>query len=419
MKSKSYIHALAAVTLVTAMPIYGFAFGQLAETRSQEAPIKVSKKEIRGQSENRFGSKGQGKTDTSITGNSLRDKKALAKPKGPIDGGGGATYKENGELKTLAEAGFIFKAAYSEIQKTAYPRYYNISKETEEALQKIQDTIHQKYPWVQLGNDILGQRGTFIDQTQIDPNLYSKIKKDYNKVLQKHRSSLNADQLTLVAYSQKGKTYILTDFENLNPYRQALILIHERFMRQASDVNQLSAVLELDSQIYKILKSADGSLAMGDPTALLATLNKLGVIKPCSWCSNPSAAIMLAYLQTKIDRPILLGDLVANISDRPVAFDAPADPSIMQKFNEHVPSLAPLFAGVRIRVGGVTGIYNGKEFSERIKFCEENKSILESREAQPNEHFVVVKKTSVIAFDCKNGSLLERHLDINGLNFKK
>lgn len=279
------------------------------------------------------------------------EKTSNLKALGGADPGGGGAYKMNGELKTLAEAGAILEKA-SQLGSKVYPKYYVLKTDAIEALRDIISKLpfydSSNGIFAKFADEVIGKRDTFIDQNDVSKSEYDKIKSDYRKVIKSTGKKLDEAAFVLVAYgkSDVNKTYILPAFEELSSFQQALILIHEYFMRQSSTYPpavRLGLVLNLDVIILDILKNGTTD---DSKLRFLTAMEKLNAIQ-----KEEVGYYRLALLEKKLGRPIFASELVLEprrelVLDPityPESSNKKIDPSLVQKFESQMPGVAQYF----------------------------------------------------------------------------
>jgi hypothetical protein len=275
---------------------------------------------------------------------------------GGVHGGGGGLLRQNGQLKTLAEAGIILERLDTVVPKE-YPEYYEISegtqKELREICMKLAPYFVEKanlWPDKNSGADVLfssamGGRDTFIRVKSADPKLLASIKADYVKVIKSAGIDLPIDNFELAAFT-RVKTYILPNFDELNDRQKALILIHELFMRLADEDygTYLAKVLVFDSAIYKALTQVQT-----DESTLkfLKAGRDLGII------TKSPEMFQLQMVQNRLNRPLLLSELLLSPAFWPYSLVPNdernrMDPSLLRKFEAVLPGVAQALDNLEI-----------------------------------------------------------------------
>lgn len=274
--------------------------------------------------------------------------------RGGSDGGGGATIRENGVIKTLPESIFFAPAMSAIIEKLEsvgskkYPSYYDVSPEQESAVDALLRKIDASFGFPYF-TQIMGPRGTYIKaQVEGDASLIESIKADYQRVISGYNLVLPEELFSIVAYSKilKGKdndvkTYIFyEEFDKIPKERQALIFFHEANMRNLlmkgikSD-RALDQALRIDAIFWNILqKGINGR----NVTALYDEMKNI-------WKLDINN-LLIVTLEKLVKRPLFLGELtLVNNYWGYINFDESttlvADPSLIQQhFGQLIPGLA-------------------------------------------------------------------------------
>jgi hypothetical protein len=175
-------------------------------------------------------------------------------------GGGGMICISPKNCMTLAQAGLRIKEEPIDVSAPPAPA---VSFEVIKKMQEIIKTLN-------IPSDL---KSAFYRITQEPANIYKKVdfydpkkfeivKKEYNAILDENNFSTS--NLIIAAISDKKSTYILPEFDRLNTYSQALVLIHEGVVRQSGSVK---LALQIDGAI---LDASNGKPNMHQLTTLVA-----------------------------------------------------------------------------------------------------------------------------------------------------
>lgn len=316
---------------------------------------------------------------------------ATTRRTGGSDPGGGGGVRKDGVLKTLSETGFIFERAFKSSPIKEYSDYYEIKAETKAEIRTVLSAIYLKRADIEdYSALILGERDTFISQSNIGAIEYVQIKKDYDIVVRSFGQKLDSSSFVLVAYSREKKTYILPSFADFTPRRQALTLIHEYNMRQGLEklvlrnseienwtyrspyglygskdkketvANVLSDALQFDSALHKFLQSPGDDRSIIDFQSVLFSLRYTGLFRDSSQYSEANYrefGRLFGTLEAAMRRPPLASELFL----RPVglkSYDRTTfDPSLVKRFENLVPMLANRLDGLALEPGGFWRLY--------------------------------------------------------------
>lgn len=236
--------------------------------------------------------------------------------RGGETGGGGGLIVKNGKVETLPEAGIILERA-SDLSPASADEIYSISSSAKSELRKVialfpfDDQTQQEFV-----SKILRSRGTFLSRSNVDSKEYQEIASDYAATLKAYGYNLDRSAFDLAAVSKSGKTYILPNFDRLNPQQQAMILIHEFFMRESaqdsaawdsprlSPEQLLPRVLEFDGQLYKLLQSSSTNSDF-DFSRLMLVMRELGVL-------NDQTVSMVLAPEALLHRQVKFGTITLN-----------------------------------------------------------------------------------------------------------
>lgn len=208
----------------------------------------------------------------------------LAARNGGESGGGGGAYKlDNGTVVTLPEFGVLLKDNGPSVTEKKFPKYFHASNQVKIELEKINAHFFKlmAFEGIKISEILPVTNGTIFVQSEIDAELYSKIKAEYKKITMAFGYKFEDEKFILPAVTSEGKTYILPDFDLLSPTRQAKILIHETSMRkkleEVSNKNKarlirLQKALTLDSAIEKMLTLDEKSFELQPTLMALASL---------------------------------------------------------------------------------------------------------------------------------------------------
>jgi hypothetical protein len=275
---------------------------------------------------------------------------------------------------TLPEAGIILSRASNLIPGLAdsdqVQSPYFISKETRDKVKEILKALPEGDSLQgQLFNEVMAQRSTFIPADQIDPAEFDKIAQDYSNALKAYGYDLNLPSFTLAAISKDGKTYILPNFKNLSPEQQAMILIHERFMRvllQPRDGKPavsmdvlLPRVLELDGLIYKQFHATSKNQQV-DPVRFAAVLHDLEYYTQDK-LDKIAVREVFTGLKKSAHRPIFMSDFVLD----PSCFDTSnfcyyrqdVNPAVLKGLSSYDARAYQTFSKARVDVALETNYY--------------------------------------------------------------
>lgn len=255
-------------------------------------------------------------------------------------GGGGFIRGSDGSLKSVPELGLIINRALEEVFKEKkYPEIYEIPREVRVELAKILKLI----PNLSF-SQIIDSRGTFL-KGSINPTEYEKIKADYVAVAASYGHKLPGD-FELAAFSKDSKTYVLTEVvKSLSDRQQAINLIHEYFMRTVDKPNRekLNGIWQVEAALIDLL--ADETPL---PIKLLVCYQAMESLTGKDFYSKEIKSMikrdlhvkMLVELLQKLERPILLSELILEVPQSSETTVLGINPSLTQKFN----SVVPLFA---------------------------------------------------------------------------
>jgi hypothetical protein len=225
------------------------------------------------------------------------------------NGGGGFCYSA-GKCVTLAEAGLRVPQDIP---------LFMISEEAEKEVRGIVGAlpknslfggfwgVDDNFEAKHLIDRALGGRDTFVSVDQSNIPAFENIIKEYKSLIQQYAPHLPAEKFSLFAVSdsQKEITYLLPQFFKLTPHQQALILIHESFVR-AKGSKIMPLALRLDGLIYDCVHSD----AKPDRLELfLAYYNWYAQANRLTTHSYQLFRDLVTILSDKAGRPLLAMDL--------------------------------------------------------------------------------------------------------------
>jgi hypothetical protein len=272
---------------------------------------------------------------------------------GAVPGGGGYV-KVNGRAQTLAEAGLIFDR-FQRLPSKKYPEIYDVREETKRELGRILGSLPLPPGTKMHSGYILGSRDTFIKQDGLTPAENATLQADYKRAIKKLGGDLGRIALIFAAYAKDIKTNILPAFDDLAKEedgftKQALILIHEFWMRQPivdkagkplSMAAKLERVLRLDAAIHRILtRGSSDELKL----RLAEVLLDLG-----DSVKGTVYELRFKELETKLGRPVREDELFLsfhssvynpNIGSISESFGGEVNPSLVQRFESVAPGIA-------------------------------------------------------------------------------
>ncbi len=158
------------------------------------------------------------------------------------NGGGGFCY-DNGKCVTLAEAGLRIPLEIP---------LFMISQETESEVKRILSFLPLSASSVQERTKIaVGERDTFVPVQKQSERKFRDIVDRYKEMIKTYAPNLPLDRFELFAVSDQNapKTYLLPAFFDLNPTRQALVLIHEANVRGFSSA-AVPYAIQYDGILY-------------------------------------------------------------------------------------------------------------------------------------------------------------------------
>lgn len=179
-------------------------------------------------------------------------------------GGGGFICPPNESCKTLAEAGLKIKVSSTDSGQIN-PTYTIPLEVVNEVKAIFSQVAFPKRIKEALLNKVVGEYGTYQIVEETDADKFSKIKAQYEKVVQNQASSIGMKDFKLVAWSdtcvnqkypdkgnENAKTYLLPAFEKLSLRQKALNLIHEANYRARCE-DKLDMVLAFDAKLEELL----------------------------------------------------------------------------------------------------------------------------------------------------------------------
>lgn len=242
--------------------------------------------------------------------------KEAPKKDGGADPAGGAGISDpSGKFKTMVEAGLILEKSAELIQEE-FQDYYLISKETKDLVWKIINNLDlTDATKSSFYHRVIATRDIYLNLNKVDPELHEKIKNNYAEEIRKQGNQLDESAFALPAFSLKGKTYIISklfdDKEKMNTTQQALILIHEYFMRTMTHIpvaSRLELTLQVDVQIFKSLKTQkpDTTIAISLMQAIRKMENEKANVTTPLISKQEALIARLKVLQSQ--RPVLLSE---------------------------------------------------------------------------------------------------------------
>ena len=162
-------------------------------------------------------------------------------------GGGGFCFKET-RCVTLAEAGFRLQNESNKVEAPILPFVPEVLSEAIHIINSL--PVRQQYKSYLI--EKLGNLRMYSRTTSYNKSTINKIKKDYQDLLEKNGQS--ARGLVIYALSNSEHTYLLPEFYKLNIKSQALILIHESWVRKSGSFIE---ALRLDGFILDLLEGKD------------------------------------------------------------------------------------------------------------------------------------------------------------------
>lgn len=322
---------------------------------SQNKTVDMIKAEMASQADSK-------KPTYKVINDAVSENKKENKLQGPADPGGGGFYRDQktGKPVSVPEMGIIINKAYEETYKEAkYPEIYLISQ----AVQKEVDYIINKVSALKY-YPIIPSRDTFL-RADIGDVEYEKIKKDYAAVVASYKKPLDPTQFVLVAFSKNNKTYMLKSYDSigLTDRQKAMNLIHEFFMRtvEMESKKKLSLIFQLEAHILNLLETEQPTDEQN--INFLTVLTEL--VPAEKWALNQlkykvkqdNIVALMIELNQKLNRPILISELVLKMSPTSVGESDVMSPMLTQKFKNLIPLFAERTAGTLVQKADVFKFY--------------------------------------------------------------
>jgi hypothetical protein len=273
---------------------------------------------------------------------------------GTNSGGGGGAYRtDSGKLVTLPEFGVLIEDKHDPIETTGkkykrLPTYYTVSDSTIAQLDKIREKMSDAILGANVPWNTYAVKKNLIYKTDVDPELYQKIKVEYQAVLEAFGYKLESDRFILPAVTIDSVTYIFPEFDKLTSLQQAKYLIHEAQMRNqessTSDLDRvkyLENVLKFDTIIEKILTTNKKKLDIFNLMKSLVSLNKLNM--------DHVLQNILKMMADELGRELTFNDFAP---DSRYYLNIAMDPSLIQEIqitNKLKRNYAEMLEGVEIQ----------------------------------------------------------------------
>lgn len=217
--------------------------------------------------------------------------------------GGGGICTASGKCVTLAEAGFRFPIEVNQDVGT-----YDISYTVLEEIEKINALLPKDYRYFSV-ESVVGQPGDLVYLESVDEERTKKFLEEYRRILRNHASEDLASKVKVLAFTIDRKTYLIKDkYEALNTRSQALLLMHEYFLRLG---HTLEFVMRVDGAVVDYLKAIE----TGSSPELGQFIKAFSLGKPDgSLILNESLKASASYLLNDEVIPEVLSQVVMKFS---------------------------------------------------------------------------------------------------------